>query len=219
MDRAGTDRALNADGVRGPGAERAVLADHVPRRQARAARLLDEQVRVDQPLVAAAARDVQVVKGDPRAAEHLDPVLVEARRLGQAFDAAAADYQVVRSLGYLDAVAGALDDDELPDPPGAAGPQVHGVLAPAGPIFTWTRSRSTFCLQVQVWSVRTVWCPSPSAAAASRTITWRRPPGAGADAAARAPRRPPPTTRRAPRRPAAAARSSRAPAPPAPASR
>ena len=72
---------------------------------------------------------VQLAEGDPRPAEHLDPVLVEVGRLGETADAAAADDQVVDALGHLDPVARALDDDELADASRAARPQVHGVLA------------------------------------------------------------------------------------------
>ena len=53
----------------------------------------------------------------------------KSRRLGETADAAAADDEVVDALGHLDPVAGALDDHELADAPGAARPQVHGVLA------------------------------------------------------------------------------------------
>ena len=108
------------------------------RREQRLARLLDEQVRVHEPSVAAAARDLSargsVIRAPPST---WIPSWWKSRRLGETADAAAADDQVVDALGDLDPVAGALDDHELADAarcsPGAGGrrPRAH-----RGPIFT-----------------------------------------------------------------------------------
>ena len=48
--------------------------------------------------VGAAAVDVQAAQRDPRAAHHLDAVLMQDRRLGEAAHAAAADHQVVDAV-------------------------------------------------------------------------------------------------------------------------
>ena len=127
VDDPGSHRLLDADRVSGRAAEHARDADDVRRRLRRAARLVHEQIRVDQVVLHAAAVHDDPGQGDVGAAHHLDPVLVHGRGLAETADAPAADRQVVDALGHLDAVGDRRRHLEASDPPGAAARKVDRV--------------------------------------------------------------------------------------------